>query len=99
MKNQLIFLMLASTIGLTACGNDKSQEKPSNDTQMDHGSHSSSGDIPKDLKAAENPAFKVGSEAIVKADHMEGMQGATATIAGAFDTTVYAVSYTPTTGG
>ncbi len=30
---------------------------------------------------------------------MEGMKDAEATIAGAFDTTVYTVSYTPTTGG
>lgn len=32
-------------------------------------------------------------------DHMEGMKGAEATIVGAFDTTVYTISYTPTTGG
>jgi hypothetical protein len=30
---------------------------------------------------------------------MEGMNGAKATIVGAYDTTAYAVSYTPTTGG
>lgn len=30
---------------------------------------------------------------------MKGMKGAKATIVGAYDTTAYAVSYTPTTGG
>src|SRR5699024_11725127 len=33
------------------------------------------------------------------AEHMEGMDGANATIAGAFDTYTYAVNFTPTTGG
>ena len=35
----------------------------------------------------------------MKADHMEGMNGEEATIVGAFDTTVYSVSYIPTNGG
>ncbi|SIA76902.1 Protein of uncharacterised function (DUF1541) [Mycobacteroides abscessus subsp. abscessus] len=30
---------------------------------------------------------------------MDGMEGAEAEVSGAYDTTVYAVSYTPTTGG
>lgn len=61
--------------------------------------HSGSGEVPKALKEAENPSFKVGSQAIIKSDHMEGMKGAEATIAGAYDTTVYTISYTPTNGG
>ena len=32
-------------------------------------------------------------------DHIEGMKGAVATIRGTYDTTVYTISYTPTTGG
>lgn len=68
---------------------------------MDHSTmnHSSDGDIPDDVKVAVNPKFPVGSKAIIKANHMEGMDGAEATIVGAYDTTVYTVSYTPTTGG
>ncbi|MBV7505291.1 YdhK family protein [Bacillus sp. sid0103] len=68
---------------------------------MDHGSmnHSSSGDVPEGLKVAENPKFKVGSHAIINSDHMEGMKGAEATIVEAYETTVYTISYTPTTGG
>ncbi|MER2173736.1 MAG: YdhK family protein [Carnobacterium sp.] len=61
--------------------------------------HDDSGEIPDGLKKAEEPKFEVGSTAIIQADHMEGMKGAEATIVGAFDTTVYEVSYQPTTGG
>nr|WP_254771319.1 YdhK family protein [Psychrobacillus sp. OK028] len=68
---------------------------------MDHSNMdmSGSGEVPEGLKVAENPTFKVGSHAIIEADHMEGMKGAEAKIVGAYDTTVYTVSYTPTTGG
>ncbi|ANU12041.1 hypothetical protein BBH88_18155 [Planococcus antarcticus DSM 14505] len=61
--------------------------------------HSSSGEVPEGLAEAESPTFEVGSQAIMSAEHMSGMDGAEATIAGAYDTTVYALSFTPTTGG
>lgn len=68
---------------------------------MDHSSmnHSGSGEVPEGLKIAENPTFPVGSKAIIQSDHMGGMKGAEATIVGAYETTVYTVSYSPTTGG
>ncbi|WP_102275592.1 YdhK family protein [Cytobacillus massiliigabonensis] len=68
---------------------------------MDHSNMemSSSGAVPEGLKVAENPTYKVGSKAIINSDHMEGMKGAEATIAGAYDTTAYSISYDPTTGG
>lgn len=66
---------------------------------MEGMNHSSSGEVPEDLTEAENPTYEVGSQAIIEADHMEGMNGAEATIVGAFDTTAYALSFTPTTGG
>src|SRR5699024_3410172 len=47
----------------------------------------------------DNPTYKVGSQAIIESDHLMGMNGAEATIVGAYDTTVYTVSYTSTTGG
>lgn len=69
--------------------------------EMDHSNmdHSGSGEVPKGLKEAKNPIYPVGSKAIIQSDHMKGMKGAEATIVGAYDTTVYTVSYTPTTGG
>lgn len=92
---------------LSACASNSDQKSDDeNNKNMDHKSmnvdhmeHSSSGEIPKGLKEEGNPTYKVGSQAIIKADHMEGMNGAKATIVGAYDTTAYAVSYTPTTGG
>ncbi len=111
MKKQLIVIGLSTIIGLSGCGNDDaSQESNSNQTNQeqtnhsDHSNHSemnhsSSGEVPEGLKEAENPTFSVGSTAILETDHMEGMKGAEAEIVGAYDTTVYAVSYTPTTGG
>ena len=48
---------------------------------------------------ADNQTYAVGDTATIQADHMPGMDGATATIAGAYDTTAYSVSYTPTDGG
>lgn len=70
-----------------------------NSDNMDGMDHSGSGEVPEGLKEAENPTYKVGSQAIINAEHMEGMNGAEATISGAYDTTVYSVSYTPTNGG
>jgi len=93
----------------SACNADSgTSEEPAetgSEENMHHGSghgemdHSSSGKVPDGLQEAENPAFEAGSQAIIENAHMEGMQGAEATIAGAYDTTVYAVTYTPTTGG
>ncbi|WP_409306016.1 YdhK family protein [Peribacillus sp. SCS-155] len=112
MKHRFTFLLLFLTIiGMTvlsACGDNHSKHNSSNPnkaensedhSQMDHSMHSSSGKLPVGLKSAENPAYKVGSEVIVHADHMEGMNGAAAKVTGAFQTTAYVVSYTPTTGG
>ncbi|WP_058308792.1 YdhK family protein [Gracilibacillus massiliensis] len=68
---------------------------------MDHSdmNMSGSGEVPEDLQNASNPTYPEGSQAIINADHMKGMKGAEATIVGAYDTTVYTISYTPTNGG
>lgn len=72
-----------------------------NQAEIEHGdmNHSSTGELPPNLKQAANPKYPVGSNATIKTDHMAGMNGAEATIVGAFDTVAYSVSYTPTTGG
>ncbi|WP_054024826.1 YdhK family protein [Bacillus sp. FJAT-28004] len=102
MKKQLALLSVAAVIALSGCGKNTTTDIPVNNNQGDNHSqmdHSNSGQLPKGLKEATSPTFKVGSEAIIKADHMTGMNGAIATIGGAYTTTAYAVSYTPTTGG
>lgn len=60
--------------------------------------HDDSGEIPEGLLVAENPTYQVGDSVIVNSDHMVGMNGATGVIVGAFDTTVYEVSFNPTNG-
>ncbi|WP_018930449.1 YdhK family protein [Gracilibacillus lacisalsi] len=82
---------------------DMESEGQAEKEDMDHDhsemNMSGSGEVPEQLEEAENPAYEVNSQAIIEAEHMEGMNGAEATIVGAYDTTVYSVSYTPTNGG
>ena len=113
MKNTYRKILLVPTLvlALSACSDSSSEKDEMDDmnhenTDMESGSeenmdmnHSGSGEVPEDLKVEENPTFEVGSKAIIKDGHMEGMKGAEATIVLAFDTVAYAVSYTPTTGG
>lgn len=104
MKRTLILIIAIVMIAvLTACGINAPRQDTahSENNQMDHSgmNHSGTGEVPAGLKEAEHPTYKVGSEVILQTDHMPGMQGATATIVGAYDTTAYVVSYTPTTGG
>lgn len=60
--------------------------------------HDDSGEIPEGLQEAENPTYPVGDTVTIQADHMAGMEGATGTIVGAFDTVAYEVTYEPTNG-
>lgn len=104
MKKRLALLGIAVMIALSGCGNGNNvnHDNPTDNSEKgDHSdmNNSTSGEVPEGLNEAMNPTYKVGSQAIIKADHMEGMNGATATIVGAYDTTAYTVSYTPTTGG
>lgn len=57
------------------------------------------GPPPEGIEQAAAPTYPVDTTATLTADHMPGMEGAEATISGAFDTTAYSVSYTPTDGG
>lgn len=80
--------------------NRKMNKEGSNDhSSHEEMNHSGSSDIPESLEEAEDPAYPVGSQAMINAEHMPGMKGAEATISGAFNTTVYSVTYQPTTGG
>src|SRR5699024_5347453 len=53
------------------------------------------GPAPEGIQEATDPRYAVGETVILNTDHMPGMDGAEATISGAFDTTTYSVSYTP----
>lgn len=102
-------LGIAAIMGLSGCGSDAVEEE-TNHEEMNHSesteeasheemNHSSSAEVPEGLKEAENPAFKIGSQAIIRDGHMEGMKGAKAVIESAEQTTVYMIDYTPTNGG
>jgi len=109
-KFMIGIMLIISVLTLAACTNDNKETGPNEEndenTEMESSSdegmdmeHSGSGEVPDGLKEAENPTYEVGSKAIIETDHMEGMKGAEATIVGAYDTTAYVISYTPTTGG
>lgn len=112
-KFHLTALSALAAFTLAACGDSEEaqmqqetevevpEENASESGHGDHSTmdHSGSGELPEGLEEAADPTYPVGSEVVIQADHMEGMQGTEATIAGAFDTTVYSVTYTPTTGG
>lgn len=105
----LLSFLAALTLSACNTGNDMPDKPmdmdPVNEDSMNQDSghmdmnHSSSGDLPDGLDNAQNPLYEVGSQAIINSDHMEGMKGAEATIVGAYDTVVYAVTYTPANGG
>ncbi|MCY9692954.1 YdhK family protein [Paenibacillus alginolyticus] len=99
LKKQLVILGVAMVLALSGCGNNSNNKNDTSNMNHSEMNHSGSSEVPQGLKAASNPKFKVGSQANITDDHMPGMKGATATIVGAYDTNVYAVSYTPTTGG
>ena len=105
--------VLGGALVLTGCstGGDQDQATPSSTSQHEgHGSGGSSdgggmehptdgGSAPEGIEKASSPKYPAGTEVTLTADHMEGMDGANATIVGAFDTYTYAVNFTPTTGG
>ncbi|MFJ7827419.1 DUF1541 domain-containing protein [Psychrobacillus sp. NPDC096623] len=100
MKKVVIgIISLVAAFTLSACAGD--DKETSTHENMDHSNmdHSSTGELPEGLTVADNPTFEVGSKASLETDHMEGMKGAEATIVGAYDTTAYVISYTPTSGG
>lgn len=61
--------------------------------------HGDGGPVPAGMKKAVHPKYPVGSTVMLTADHMAGMNGARATVVGAYSTFTYAVNFTPTTGG
>ncbi|WBL19091.1 YdhK family protein [Citricoccus sp. NR2] len=63
---------------------------------MDH--PADGGPVPDGMVDATDPTYPVGSEVTLTANHMHGMDGATATIVGAYDTYTYSVDYTPEEG-
>ena len=86
---------------------DQTQSESESESNETHGeghgeSHehaADGGQPPEGIKKASDSKYAVDEEVVLTADHMPGMDGANARISGAFDTTTYSVSYTPTDGG
>ena len=98
----LMIILVLMLSAWTSSGNQNSNVDNLNTdykTMKTGDKNSGSVEVPKGLKEAKNPAYKVGSQVVVKADHIKGMYGAKATVVGAYDTTAYSVTYIPTTGG
>lgn len=81
---------------------DQHTEDSSGDMEhgdMDHGDmemdHNRNEDEPDNMQEAENPQYPVGEEVEIEDAHMDIMEGVTATITGAYDTTLYQVTFTP----
>lgn len=100
---------ITTVMALTACSGNSSTHSMSSMSSMSTATSSTSdamadmnmdgGPAPAGMKAATNATYKVGTKVALTADHMAGMNGAPATVTGAFTTTTYAVNYEPTTGG
>lgn len=97
--------LLSVAVVLAGCAGDNADEDSPAGSSQEHGEHggmdhpADGGPVPEGMTEATDPAYPVGTEVTLAADHMEGMDGATATIVGAYDTYTYSVDYTPTTGG
>ncbi|EPE62506.1 hypothetical protein L479_01128 [Exiguobacterium sp. S17] len=100
-------VMLLAT-SLAACGDTTEEDQAIDVTEeqiaeqeQEHGTmdHSGSDEVPTGLKEATDPTYPIDSMAVLTADHMLEMKGAEAKIVGAYETTAYAVTYTPIDGG
>ncbi|PZP04103.1 MAG: hypothetical protein DI618_02620 [Dermacoccus nishinomiyaensis] len=83
-------------------GSSSTSSPASSDGGMDHSSMEhpmDGGPAPAGIEKAASPKYPVGTQVILTDNHMMGMDGAKATIVGAYDTYTYAVNFTPTTGG
>lgn len=110
-RKKYFILALPTTLALSACSTADETETTSSESSssveefssmeesdMGHMMHDDSGEIPDGLEDAQNPTYAVGDTVILESGHMPGMEGAEATIVGAFDTVAYEVSYDPTNG-
>ena len=101
--------LLGGSLALAGCSAADEPAEPSasqsEDAHSGHGGHdgmehpADGGPVPEGMTEAADPEYPVGTKVTLTADHMEGMNGATATIVGAYDTYTYAIDYTPVGGG
>lgn len=108
LPTRVLALAAASLLALTACGGSNESTAKSEAEALvssaaaahaDHANHpADGGPAPAGMIEATDPAYPVGTEVVLTANHMSGMDGTTATIVGAYQTYTYSVNYTPTDG-
>ena len=114
-KLAVVMISLITAFSLAACSdegetneNDKTNAGDSTEQMTGNGNktedteemeHTHSEEVTRDMIVSKDPKYPVGSEVIINADHMEGMNGADGKVVSAYDTTAYTVTYTPTDGG
>lgn len=99
-------VILTAFLMLAAC-KDESGENAADDKTIQEGTStnqaqmntSTSGELPEGLREAEDPTFPTGSIVTISAEHTNGTKAVEGTVAGAYDTAAYIVSYEPTNGG
>lgn len=96
-KYLLLTTVFTALLALSACG-QQNQDASMDHSSMNHTDMQES-KLPAGMKEAVKPAYPKGEKVRINADHMAGMKGAEGTVAGAYDTTVYTVSYQPEDGG
>lgn len=98
----LIAAFLVILVGCQKKENDSVDHKDSEKSAYSkHGEHSHLLDgrtAPEGIQVEENPLYPVGSEVLVKAEHMPGMKGVKAKVVGAYKTYTYSVDYQPVNG-
>ncbi|MGN1400159.1 MAG: YdhK family protein [Bacillus sp. (in: firmicutes)] len=103
-------LMLAACGDNNEETSPQEEESPAENTeQKENNSESGGGDeehdhndsdhVPAGLQEADNPLYEPDSKVKIKSGHMDGMEGAEATVKGAYDTVALAVDYIPEDGG
>lgn len=106
-KMRKTIMLLAAGIAIVAagCSPDSESEQTSTATESVVSSqaemaHQFEGSpAPETMVAAADPKFPLGGKVMMMGDHMTGMESTEATVVGAYDTTLYQVTYTPSTGG
>ena len=91
--------LLSVAVVLAGCAGDNADEDSPAGSSQEHGEHggmdhpADGGPVPEGMTEATDPAYPVGTEVTLAADHMEGMDGATATVASSTEETVYVVDF------
>lgn len=102
---KIFLLSIIAIVSLSGCNKDTDEAANNSSPTEQHNTnnsdldHSNIPEIPNGLKTEAKPLYDVGSAVVISADYDKEMDGAKGEVVGAYLTTAYAVSYTPTTGG